>query len=70
MAHEALLSAVATLLDDIVARPEDRALLEAQLRRKVAEMRAAGLPLRAELVQYEEPPSDAGGGDIFDNMPV
>jgi hypothetical protein len=70
MAHEDLLAAVATLLDDITARPEDRALLQQQLRRKVAEMRAAGLPVRAELLQYEDEPADDAGDDFFDNMPV
>ncbi len=70
MAHEDLLAAVATLLDDIVARPEDRALLQEQLRRKVAEMRAHGLPVRAELLQYEDDAADDAGDDFFDNMPV
>ena len=70
MAHEDLLAAVATLLDDIAARPEDRALLREQLRRKVAEMRARGLPVRAELLQYEDDPADDAGDDFFDNMPV
>ena len=70
MAHEQLLATVATLLDDILARPEDRATLSAQLRRKVAEMRAAGLPVRAELLQYEDAPADDTDEDFFDNMPV
>ncbi len=70
MAHEDLLAAVATLLDDIAARPEDRVLLREQLRRKVAEMRTAGLPVRAELLQYEDDPDDDTTDDFFDNMPV
>lgn len=69
MAHTDLMAAVATLLDDLAARPEDRALLADQLRRKVVEMRKAGLPVRAELLQYEELPS-AESDDDFDNMPV
>ena len=70
MAHEDLLAAVATLLDDIAARPEDRVLLREQLRRKVAEMRTAGLPVRAELLQYEDDPDEDTTDDFFDNMPV
>ena len=69
MAHEDLLAAVATLLDDIAARPEDRALLQEQLRRKIGEMRKEGLPVRAELLQYEDDLSDSED-DFFDNMPV
>jgi hypothetical protein len=33
-------------------------------------MRAAGLPVRAELLQYEDEPADEAGDDFFDNMPV
>lgn len=69
MEHKELLSAVATLLDDLAARPEDRALLQDQLRRKVGEMRQAGLPVRAELLQYEDDLAEDNGDD-FDNMPV
>ena len=70
MAHEDLKAAIATLLDDIAARPEDRNVLQDQLRRKIAEMRAHGLPVRAELLQYEDDPADDIGEDAFDNMPV
>lgn len=69
MAHEQLLAAVATLLDDLAARPEDRAILQEQLRRKIGEMRAAGLPVRAELLQFEDDLPEESD-DIFDNMPV
>ncbi|PIE07376.1 MAG: hypothetical protein CSA74_08330 [Rhodobacterales bacterium] len=69
MAHENLLADVATLLEDIVARPEDRMTLHGQLSRKVAEMRKLGLPVRAELLQYEDDPEDDADDD-FDNMPI
>lgn len=69
MAQTDLLAAVATLLDDLAARPEDRALLQDQLRRKVGEMREAGLHVRAELLQYEDALSEESDDD-FDNMPV
>ena len=69
MAQKELLAAVATLLDDLAARPEDRVFLQEQLRLKIGEMRAAGLPVRAELLQYEDAfPEDPD--DDFDNMPV
>lgn len=69
MAHEELLAEVATLLDDLAARPEDRALLQEQLRRKIGEMRAAGLPVRAELLQFEDDLSQEPDDD-FDNVPI
>ena len=69
MAHEQLLAAVATLLDDLAARPEDRGLLQEQLRRKIGEMRVQGLPVRAELLQYEDDLT-AENDDFFDNMPI
>lgn len=75
MSDEDLLAAVAALLEDLDARPEDRAQLQAQLRRKIAEMRAAGLHVGAELLQHEDSGGEDGdqsrdGGDLFDNMPV
>ena len=70
MAHEDLKAAIATLLEDIVARPEDRHLLQEQMRRKIAEMRSRGLPVPAELLQYEDDLSDDTADDFFDNMPV
>lgn len=69
MAQKELLAAVAALLDDLAARPEDRVLLQEQLRRKIAEMRAEGLPVRAELLQFEDDPSQEPDDD-FDNMPI
>lgn len=69
MAHEDLLAAVATLLDDLAARPEDRVVLQEQLRRKIGEMRAAGLPVRAELLQFEDDLSQEPDDD-FDNVPI
>ncbi|MCB1358374.1 MAG: hypothetical protein KDK53_18435 [Maritimibacter sp.] len=73
MSDDDLRAAVSALLDDLLARPEDRALLQAQLRRKIAEMRAAGIPVGAELLQHEDSgrdDSDGEGGDLFDNMPI
>ncbi len=69
MAHEDLLAAIATLLDDLSARPEDRYLLQDQLRRKIGELRAQGAPVPAELLQYEDDPSSESD-DVFDNMPI
>jgi len=69
MAHEDLLAAIATLLDDLAARPEDRVVLQEQLRRKIGEMRAAGLPVRAELLQFEDDLSQEPDDD-FDNVPI
>lgn len=70
MVQEDLMAAVAALKDEILARPEDRPALVAAMRAKIAEMRAAGLPVPAELAQFEDEISDDPTEDFFDNLPV
>lgn len=53
MAFEALRSQIASLLDEIAANPHDAHELQENLREKLAEMKALGLPLPEDLVELE-----------------
>jgi len=70
MAFEEIRAAIDALMDEIVARPEDRHVLQEQIRAKIAELRALGLPVPADLKQFEEDLSDDDADDFFDNMPI
>jgi hypothetical protein len=54
MAFEEFRIQLAMLMDEIAARPEDAHQLQEQLREKLAEMRALGLPLPEDLVELEQ----------------
>jgi hypothetical protein len=54
MAFESLKVQIAMLMDEIAARPHDAHVLQENLREKLAEMRALGLPLPEDLVALEE----------------
>lgn len=70
MAFEDIRAAIDALIQEIAERPEDRHVLREQLRVKLAEMRALGLPVPADLKQFEDDLSDDDSDDVFDNMPV
>lgn len=71
MALEEIKAAIAVLMDEIAAQPKDSRVLQEQLREKIAEMRALGLPIPADLLQFEADLSNAkGDDDLFDNLPV
>lgn len=72
MSKEDLKQAVATLLEIVSGGPtEDLHEVEAELRAKIAQMRAAGIPVPADLLQYEDGlPDDGAAEDTFENMPV
>lgn len=70
MAFEDLKAAIDALMQDIAERPEDVHVLREQLREKIAELRAFGLPVPADLKQFEEELSGKDDDDDFDNMPV
>ncbi|MCA0043551.1 hypothetical protein [Celeribacter litoreus] len=53
MAFEALKAQVYMILDEIAARPKDRHILQENLREKLAELSALGLPLPEDLVRLE-----------------
>ena len=53
MAFEQLRAQIAMLMDEIADRPGDEHELQESLREKLAEMKALGLPLPADLVAFE-----------------
>ncbi|MCI2398995.1 hypothetical protein [Aliiroseovarius subalbicans] len=70
MAFEEMKAAVAAILDEIAKRPQDRHVLQEQLRAKIAEFEAMGLPIPGDLKVFEEDLEDDDADDLFDNMPV
>jgi Arc/MetJ-type ribon-helix-helix transcriptional regulator len=70
MAFEEIRAAINALLEEIVARPEDRHVLQEQLREKISELRALGLPVPADLERFEKDLSADDADDFFDNMPI
>lgn len=70
MSFENLRAGIDLLVNSIRKRPEHAAVLQEQLRDKLAEMRDLGLPLPEDLQRMEEwLEQDEAPGD-FDNMPV
>lgn len=70
MSFEALKAAIATLMDEIVRRPEDRHVLQEQLREKISELETMGLPVPEDFREFEKSLSDDDVDDPFDNLPV
>ncbi|TPI46186.1 hypothetical protein FJW05_15090 [Mesorhizobium sp. B2-9-1] len=54
MALESLKAQISLLLEEMVNQPEDEHEIQEQLREKLREMRAMGLPLPADLVELEK----------------
>ncbi|MBN9253035.1 MULTISPECIES: hypothetical protein [unclassified Mesorhizobium] len=54
MALESLKAQISLLLEEMVNQPEDEHEIQEQLREKLREMRAMGLPLPADLVALEK----------------
>ncbi|AZO49827.1 MAG: hypothetical protein EOS54_22550 [Mesorhizobium sp.] len=53
MALESLKAQISLLLEEMVNQPEDQHEIREQLREKLQELRAMGLPLPADLVALE-----------------
>ncbi|AZO10468.1 MULTISPECIES: hypothetical protein [unclassified Mesorhizobium] len=53
MALESLKAQISLLLEEMVNQPEDEHEIQEQLREKLMELRAMGLPLPADLVELE-----------------
>jgi hypothetical protein len=66
MAFETLKAAILVLMDEIEATPEDRHVLQEQLREKLSEMKTLGLPMPADLVALELALEDAQNDAGFD----
>ena len=54
MALEAIKAQIDLLLQEMINQPEDEHEIQEQLREKLREMRAMGLPLPADLVEMEK----------------
>lgn len=70
MAFEEFKAAIAALLDEIAERPEDRHVLQEQLREKISELQQLGLPVPEDYKRFLEELSGDDADDLFDNMPV
>ena len=70
MAFEDIKAAIGAILDEIAKRPEDRHILQEQLREKIAELETLGLPVPEDYRRFQEELSDDEADDLFDNMPV
>jgi predicted nucleic acid-binding Zn-ribbon protein len=54
MALEELKAQIALLMEEMINQPQDQHEIQEQLREKLSEMRAMGMPLPADLVQLEK----------------
>jgi len=70
MAFEQLKAGIALILEEIEKRPEDRHVLQEELREKIAELRAMGMPVPEDIQRLESELEEGGSDDLFDNMPV
>jgi hypothetical protein len=70
MAFEQLKAGIALILEEIEKRPEDRHVLQEELREKIAEMHTLGLPVPDDILRLEAELEQDEADDIFDNMPV
>lgn len=70
MAFEELKASINLILEEIAKRPEDRHVLQEQLREKIAELEAMGLPVPEDFRRFQGELSQDDADDLFDNMPV
>jgi len=70
MAFEQLKAGIALLMEEIEKRPDDRHILQEELREKIAEMRAMGLPVPEDILRLEEQLEQDEADDLFNNMPI
>lgn len=70
MAFEELKASISLILDEIAKRPEDRHVLQEQLREKIAELDKLGLPVPEDIRRFESELEEGDSDDLFDNLPV
>ncbi|SPF76879.1 hypothetical protein ALP8811_01896 [Aliiroseovarius pelagivivens] len=70
MAFEELKASISLILDEIAKRPEDRHVLQEQLREKIAELDKLGLPVPEDIRRFEDELEQDDADDLFDNMPI
>ncbi|MCE8470288.1 hypothetical protein LZ189_14795, partial [Rhodovulum sulfidophilum] len=64
MAFEQLKAGIALILEEIEKRPEDRHVLQEELRGKIAELRALGMPVPEDILRLEQELEDDGSDDL------
>lgn len=67
---ESMKAAIASLMDEIAERPEDRHVLQEALREKISEMRSMGLPVPDDIKRLEKALEDPEADELWDNLPV
>ncbi len=70
MAFEELKASISMILDEIAKRPEDRHVLQEQLREKIAELEKTGQPVPEDFRKFEADLESDDADDLFDNLPV
>lgn len=65
MAFEMLKAQVYSILDEIVARPSDRHILQEKLRETLSELRTQGLPLPEDLQRLEKELQDEAADETY-----
>ncbi len=70
MAFEALQASITLILEEIEKRPDDRHILHEQLREKIFELRALGLPVPRDILRLEDQLLQDEADDMYDNLPV
>ncbi|MCG6902314.1 MAG: hypothetical protein LJE68_06485 [Rhodobacter sp.] len=70
MAFEDIKAAISLIMDEIARRPEDRHVLQEQLREMISALEATGQPVPADLKKFESDLGKDDADDLFDNMPV
>ncbi len=67
MAFESMKASIAALMDEIMKRPEDRHILQEQLRERIAELEAMGLPVPEDYKRFEDELSEDDADAIYDS---
>jgi hypothetical protein len=65
MAFEALRASAMMILDEIAKCPDDRHVLQEQLREKIAELRGLGLPVPEDLIRFEAELSEPDAAEVL-----
>ncbi len=65
MAFEDFKAGLAALMEEIMKRPEDRHILQEQLRERIAELEAMGLPVPEDYKRFEDELSEDSADDIY-----
>jgi hypothetical protein len=65
---ENLKTAITMILDEIAARPTDRHVLQEELREKIAEMRAMGMPVPEDIEALETALEDPENEELWRSL--